>query len=86
MHPHNFCHPGTNKMFLFILIASIEAKSLRKRVRAKECSMVAFLSVGRIKVSGGGGGGGKSATVKNEVVFNGFTESTSLVQFKSCVL
>ena len=67
---------------------SIEAKSLRKRVRAKECSMVAFLLVGRIKVSGGGGGGGggKSATVKNEVVFNGFTESTSLVQFKSCVL
>ena len=50
--------------------------------------MVAFLLVGRIKVSGGGGGGGggKSATVKNEVVFNGFTESTSLVQFKSCVL
>ena len=44
-------------------------------------------ALGRIKLrGGGGGGGGKSATVKNEVFFNGFTESTSLVQFKSCVL
>ena len=48
-------------MLLFLMIASIEAKSLRKIVRVKECSMIAFLSLGRIK-------------------------STSLVQFKSCVL